>query len=483
MEETVMKLFTISSLAVLACALVAATAGTAAGGPPRNDNRADAIPLEKLPVTVSGTTVGATEESRDPRPACGRVKATVWYRVSGASSGRLVLSFTASGQLDAIVSVYRAVRSRLLPLGCSATDDQGRGALSLRTAPGESYLIMVGREPGSDDGSFRFTLFRQEPSSTPPGAPLPRRGVSSSVDALSDFDDAWSLPMRAGVAYRMNLSPARGRCVTLSIFRPHTRSFAGAEPIHVVRCGGYFTYTPGIGGSGRYTLLVTATDSRPGRQRYHLQAALAGPDDMAPGLPIRNLETRRGSLSGTRIDVVDLYRFRVPDRSDVTLRLIGPSSSHLILLGETGRHLSSSSGPGALTTRLAPGSYFVAVRAESGARGRYRLSLLERRLTPTTVLADGSRVATVGPGSSVAIGVAVDFSPEGAVRLQIDRFDPLTGWHFYRLFRLRLGGNGRTGILFRPPAIGRWRAHASFGGSRTASPSEGGVAMIVVAEP
>jgi hypothetical protein len=475
-----MKLFTVSSLAVLACAFIAVHAGTAAAAPPRNDNRANATPLQQLPVTVSGTTVGATEESGDPRPTCGRVKATVWYRVSGAPSGRLVLRFTASGQLDAIVSVYRAVRSRLVPLGCNATDERGRGGLSITSAPGESYLIMVGREPASDDAGFKFTLFRQEPASRPPGAHLPKRGVSSSVEALSDFDDAWSLSMRAGVAYRMNLSPARGRCVTLALFRPHTRSFAGAVPVHVLRCGGYFTYTPGIGGGGRYTLLVTATDDRPGRQRYHLQAALAGADDMAPGLPIRNFETRGGSLSGTRIDVVDLYRFRVLDRSDVTLRLAGPASSHLILLSETGHHLSSSGGPGALTTHLGPGRYFVAVRAESGARGRYRLSLLERRITTTTVLADGSRVATVAPGSSVAIGVAVDFSPEGAVRLQIDRFDPLTGWHFYKLYRLRLGGNGRTGILWQPPAIGRWRVRASFGGSRTASPSAGGTAMIVV---
>ncbi len=477
-----MKLVAVSTLALLACALIGANVGTAAGAPPRNDNRANATPLEQSPVTASGTTVGATEELRDPRPACGAAKATVWYRVSGASSGPLVLRFTASDNLDAIVSVYRAVRSRLVPLGCNATDEQGRGLLSFRTAPGESYLIMVGRERSSEDGAFRFTLFRQQPSSRPPGARLPGHGVSSSVDALSDFDDAWSLTMRAGTAYRMNLVPARGRCVTLSLFKPHTRSFVDAEPIDLLKCGGYLTYTPGIGGSGRYTLLVTATDIRPGRQRYHLQAALAGPDDMAPGLRIRNLETRRGSLSATRIDVVDLYRFRVLHRSEVTLRLAGPSASRLVLLGENGHRLSSSGGPGALTTRLGPGRYFVAVRAESGARGRYRLSLLERRITTTTVLADGSRVAKVAPGTSVSIGIAVDFSPVGAVTLQIDRFDPLTGWHFYKLYRLRLGGNGRTGLLWRPPAIGHWRVRASFGGSRTASPSAGGTAMIVVNE-
>ena len=86
------------------------------------------------------------------------------------------------------------------------------------------------------------------------------------------------------------------------------------------------------------------------------------------------------------------------------------------------------------------------------------------------------------PGASVAIEVAVDFSSSGSVRLELDRFDPLSGWHFYRLYRLRLGGNGRTGISFRPPAIGHYRVHASFGGTRTESPSDGGVARVSVSD-
>jgi hypothetical protein len=449
-----------------------------AATPPPNDSRASATAVGGLPATLSGTTVGATDDPKDPRSDCGRAHDTVWFRLSGAASGRLVLRLSAFGELDAVVSVYRAVRSRLTPVGCTATDENGRGALSF-TSTGGDYLVMVGRERTSEDGKFRLTMFRQEPSSRSPGPQLPRRGVGSSVEPIADFDDAWSLRMKAGVEYRMNLSPARGRCITLSLFRPRTRSFAGAEPLHVLPCGGYFTYTPGFGGSGRYTLLVTASDQRPGRQRYHLQAALAGPDDMAPGLRLRNLQTRAGTLSGTRIDVVDLYRFRVAERSDVTVTLRGPSSARLILLGENGHRLSSSDGPGALTSSLGRGTYFVAVRAESGAHGRYRLSLLERGLTTTTVLANGSRSATVAPGSSVAIGVAVNFSPAGAVRLEVDRFDPLTGWHFYRLYRLRLGASGRTGISFRPPAIGHWGVHASFGGTRTASPSDGGTARIV----
>jgi hypothetical protein len=449
--------------------------------PPANDNRATATPVAGLPATLPGTTVGATDDPKDPRSDCGRAHDTVWYRLSGAAPGRLVLRINAFGNLDAVVSVYRAARSRLIPAGCTATDENGRGALSF-TSTGGDYLVMVGRERTSDDGKFRLTMFRQEPSSRPPGRRLPPQGAGSWVEPITDFDDAWSLRMKAGVEYRINLAPARGRCITLSLFRPRTRSFAGAEPLHVLPCGGYYTYTPGFGGSGRYTLLVTASDQRPGRQRYHLQAAVAGPDDMAPGLPLRNLQTRGGTLSGTRIDVVDLYRFRVADRSDVTLTLRGPSSARLVLLNENGHRLSSSDGPGALTASLGHGTYFAVVRAESGAHGRYRLSLLERGITTTTVLANGSRSATVPPGASVAITVAVNFSSAGAVRLEIDRFDPLTGWHFYRLYRLRLGANGRTGISWRPPAIGHWRAHASFGGTRTASPSNGGTARIVVSD-
>ena len=452
----------------------------AAASPPGNDNRANANQVGSLPASVSGTTVEATDDPTDHRSGCGRAHDTVWYRLTGVGSGRIVVRVVAAGELDAVVSVYRAVRSRVTPAGCAATDEAGRGALSF-TSTGGDYLVMVGRERASEDGRFRLTVFRQEPSSRPPGRTLLRKGVSSWVEPISDYDDAWSLRMKAGVQYRINLSPARGRCITMSLFRPGTRSFAGA-PLQVVPCGGYFTYTPGFGGSGLYTLLVTASDQRPGRQRYHLQAAVTGADDSAPGLLLRNLQTRRGSVAGTRIDVVDLYRFRVAERADVALTLRGPASARLIVLNENGRRLSSSSGAGRLTVSLGQGTYFVAVRAESGATGRYRLSLLERGVTTTTVLANGLRSATVSPGSSVAVSVAVDSSSGGAVRLEIDRFDPLTGWHFYRLYRLRLGGDGRAGISWRPPSIGHWRVHASFGGTRTASPSDGGTVRIVVTD-
>ncbi len=481
LDSAPMRLVPKVAIGLAVVGLLALPTSAIGAGPP-NDNRANATPID-VPSTVSGSTTGATTEPTDPRGYCGNTDGNLWYRLSGAEPGRLVFRFDAGGDLDGFVAVFKVVRSQLIGQACMGTDAQGRAALSFVAERGTTYLIEVARLPASADGPFRFRLFRPEPSSRPPGTPLPPRGVRSSVDALSDFDDAWSLRMQPGVEYRMNLVPARGRCVTLSVYKPRTRSFTGSQPIHVLRCGGYFAYTPGPRGGGRYALLVTANGTRPRPQRYHLQAALAGPDDRAPGMPIQNLQTRRGSLSANRIDVVDLYRFRVPDESDVTLTLRGPESFGLVLLSETGRRKGSTSGAGPFTNRLLPGRYFVAVRAGNFARGSYRLSLLERRLTTTTVTVDGQRVATVPPGRSVSIGVSVEFSPAGAVRLQIDRFDPLTGWQFHKLFRLRLGASGKTGIVWRPPAVGRWRMRALFRGTRTASPSRGRAATVVVAEP
>jgi hypothetical protein len=199
-------------ISALALCLIPATATATAArlaGPPANDNRATATQVG-LPASVSATTVGATDDPKDPPSNCGRAHDTVWYRISGAPTGRVVVRIAAFGNLDAVASVYRAVRSRAVPAGCTATDENGNGALSF-TSTGGDYLIMVGRERTSEDGRFKLTMFRQEPSSKLPAPALPHGGAGSWVEPISDFDDAWSLRMKIGVEYRVNLSPARGR--------------------------------------------------------------------------------------------------------------------------------------------------------------------------------------------------------------------------------------------------------------------------------
>ena len=170
-------------ICALALFLIPATATAApSAGPPANDNRATATGIE-LPASVSGTTVGATDDPKDPPSNCGRAHDTVWYRIAGTPTGRVVVRLNALGNLDAIVAVYRAVRSRVIPAGCAATDDNGRGALSFRSEGGD-YLIMVGRERDSDDGKFKLTMLRQEPSSKLPAPALPHGGVGAWVEPI-----------------------------------------------------------------------------------------------------------------------------------------------------------------------------------------------------------------------------------------------------------------------------------------------------------
>jgi len=453
---------------------------TAAAAPPPNDNRANATPID-VPARVSGSTVGATKAADDPS-FCGQTGGSLWYKLSGAGPGRLVLRLSAGGDLDAFVAVFKVVRSRVAFQTCDATDAQGRAALSFNVEADSTYLIEVVRLADSVDGPFQFHLFRPEPSSRPPGTPLPPRGVTSTVDPLVDFDDAWSFRMRPGTPYRINLAPPRNKCVALRIYRPGTRSFADAEPVHSFSCGGYVTITPGPDAGGRYALLVTAQGTRPGLERYHLAAGAAGPDDTAPGAPLGNRQTRRGSLNGRGLDVVDLYRFDVQTESDVTVRLRAPGSASfdLQVLGETGRRLGcacGASGSQELTTRLSPGHYFAVVHARRFTRGGYRLLLLVRQIT-TTKVTFGSGSAS--PRQAATIVAHVSLATAGRVSILVDRFDPLTGWQFARRYRVALRAGGTASATFVPPTIGRWRARAFYFGTPTSSPSKSGFATLVV---
>jgi hypothetical protein len=66
------------------------------------------------------------------------------------------------------------------------------------------------------------------------------------------------------------------------------------------------------------------------------------------------------------------------------------------------------------------------------------------------------------------------------VTVDIERFDPVFGWHFYSE-RRALARGGLARVAFTPPAVGRWRAEASYGGSTAFSPSSVGFSYLLVA--
>lgn len=484
-----MKLRSLALAAAVLSVAVPAGASAATAAAPSNDARASAQALGAPPSSVSGTTVGATVEATgEPVGGCGATGASVWYRFDAAADGRLIASLDAAGDLDAVVDVFRRVRSQATSVTCEATDKDGNAQAAFRVKEGESYLVRVAALPNSAAGTFRLDLAVAFPEPSAPGAPLPSRGVTRTLDRVGHVADAFSARLRSGVPYRINLAALGGgeeededACVSLSVYAPGTSSFDDGETVKSLRCGGYVLFTPGPGDGGRYSFLVQASSSVRGAQRYHLQVARAGSDDTAPGLFIHNFARVRGAVKGAGIDVVDLYRFDVKTRSTLFASLATGGSLDLVLLRDDGARLACACGEegGAELHRgLRPGRYFLAVRASGGSNARYTLRRASRTITKSRIQVGGKRVARVGPGTTVHVAVVTSPDVAGPVTITIERFDPLAGWQFLR--RVHSGGGA---IAFSPPAVGKYRFSGSFDGTRGAAPSNTGYARLTVAGP
>jgi hypothetical protein len=435
--------------------------------PPDNDDRGGAVRLGRLPATVRATTLGATAGEADGTP-CGLTGGSVWYRLTGPASGRALLRLTAVDELDAVVAVFRSVRSRTELVACAETDRTGGAMIGFAARRGASYLIAVGEQRNSPPGEFRLQVQAAEAPERHPGRALRRGGVRDSVNGLTDVNDVWSVRLRRGTTYRIAFSSnpcaratmqARGRVVRLS-------------------CRAHSTFTPGRDGGGRYVVEVQAS-SGTARQRYRLQIAAAAADDVGVGRELGR-GVARGALSPSGVDVLDLYHFDVERLSEARLRLAQPSGRafRLVVLTDSGTRMGADGT--SFRRRLGRGRYVVAVEGLVGSRsGRYRLTLRLRDVTSTSVLVAGRSSAEISPGSSLTISCLVSPSATGRVELQIDRFDPLTGWHFHRLVRASAG----TSVSWRPPAAGRWRVRARFRGSWRSAASRSGYAHILVARP
>ena len=473
-------------LAAAALSALVAVSGAFAQAP-GNDNRANAQRLGSPPLSVSGTTAGATRDVTDPG-GCAQTTNSVWYRLDGTGDGRLIVRLDAAADVDLTIVVLRRVRSETSFVTCRNTDAKGNVDFSFGTADEGNYLFMVAQRSTSQPGGFRMTLLVPERREAYPGTPLPRRGVTTSVDPLLDAEDAWSTELRPAQTYRINLVTGVDRCVSLALYGPRLRSFASAGPLRTSSCGGYMTFTPGPAGGGRYSLRVVARGER-GELRYRLQVAKGGPDDTSPGLPLRNLEQRVGMLSGRSVDVLDLHRFQVGARSDVVLTLAAGERmrTDLALLNDRGRTVRCeclSTGGARMRLQLPRGRYYVAVRSRENSGGRYRIRLLVREITRTGISVAGRRRAFATPGRSVVVAAKV--SPPragGLVRFRVDRFDPFQGWVFARYLSARVGADGVARVTWIPPTVGRWRVDARFRGTITRSPSRSGTATLLVAEP
>jgi hypothetical protein len=466
-----------------ALAPAAVAASSEAPKPPANDEVANAQAIHSLPATLEGTTVAATTVTSEPGSGCvGGTVASVWYSLHTTAAERVAVEVAAGGSLDGTVDVYKAVRSQLEPVACAQTEEEGKASLSFKAKKNTNYDIRVAALPNSQLAGFTLNVFQPTPAVAPPGPRLPAGGVSGQVDRIQHSNAAYSVSLHAGVSYLINLAnETQGGCVNGALFPPGTSSFEGASARFRVDCGGYRLFTPGPGKGGLYSFEVTPSPERKGEQRFHLQVARANSTQTAPGVPLGNYARASGRLEGNGIQVLRLYRVDVTSHSNLTLRLSAPPSAefNLQLREQNGGVIACScdgSGSQRLQQQLRKGRYYAVVSVRNHTSGNFTLTRESRTITHTKI-AFGAAHGTAG--QTVPIKVRVSPGASGPVKVEVQRFDPVFGWQYYREIEAQVS-EGTAEIPFTPPAVGNWRANASYAGSRVASPSAVGFTYLLV---
>jgi len=446
---------------------------------PANDELVQATAMAAPPSTLQGTTAGATHDAADP--GCGeKAGPTVWYRLDWKNDSLVVLRVHAQGDLDAAVCVAEPVREkartpvrRLEIVESGETDKRGDAQLVFEGKPGGTYYVVVTQLGAMAPGPFRLAVLKPDDPPVAPGTPLRGGSGRGFLHPLLDPNDAWAVPLQKGASYRLTIVNNSGRCLSLAVYRPRTRSF-DEDPAIAVDCAEESVFfTPGPDGGGIYPVLLTAK-SRPTAYRLYVSRVQA--DDTGPGVLIENGKRVNGSVSPG--DPLDLYRFDVTTRSNVqieasSLRDVG------IQLKDSEGHTFARVEPGTTMTRvLGTGTYYVAIRAEERT-AKYALRVLVRYVTATTISVDGGRSVRIKPGVTVSVQTLTEPDPgPGTTRVQADFFDVATGtWVFRQLWDVTPGST----ISFTPSTVGRWRVRATFNGNRLASGSRSGYGTIIVA--
>jgi hypothetical protein len=360
------------------------------------------------------------------------------------------------------------VRSKLTWIDCSGTDSDGKATLDDDgLVPGADYAIRVGNQTGSAADTFKLRVLVPTAPPEPPGRHLPDQGIRNRVDRVLNPADAYWTTMRAGHSMRLSLQTQH--CTSLEVFGPGTKSFTDEPAEKRLPCGGYGLFTPTQ--TGRHYLVVRAARDRD-VQHYKLRVAPVRRDDTSPGILIHNHARIRGSVNGA-IDTRDLYAFDVTHRSALTLALSGAPG--MTLVRDDGVRMG---GGNLIDRRVRAGRYFVAV---SGA-GRYTLRLALRTITRATLLVNHRHVATIGPKATARLVLRVRPAVAGPSVITVERFDPIEGWQFLRTFRPTVS-TGSASVRFKPPTTGRYRAYATYLGTRDAAPSSTGLARLFVQRP
>lgn len=168
----------------------------------------------------------------------------------------------------------------------------------MQVKAGQTILVRVARRFGSVADRFTLALDATVTEVKPPGSPLGRGGVTSTLDRVLRPVEAYSYSMRQGVTYRVNVVPVEPPASTLpatdatddaddapecgataALYAPGTTDFDDASPVFTLGCDGYRLFTPARREGGRYVFRVAAPRGARGPQGFHLQVAPAAAND------------------------------------------------------------------------------------------------------------------------------------------------------------------------------------------------------------
>ena len=154
------SLLALVCLTVLLALPVAAVDASSSADPPPNDNFADAVVIDSLPMTLVGSNVGATVEPNERMAWCYDMGATVWYRFTPEVDANVMFE-NASNDFDDIINAYRGTSpSNLELLDCGYGSSDSGAKVSFAVVAGETYYLQAAGGAGGevpDTGSFEMS--------------------------------------------------------------------------------------------------------------------------------------------------------------------------------------------------------------------------------------------------------------------------------------------------------------------------------------
>ena len=391
-----------------------------------------------------------------------RTEHSVWYSVRAAARSASPSTWRPRVRSTRPIDVYHAVRSELQRVGCAAHRLPRRGVAQLQRLQERAVRDPRGRAAGASQ--LAGVHARGVPAHARRGAArapgYPRAAPAVSVDRIQNINAAYSVVLRSGVSYLVNLANETGRSVRerRAVRDPGRARSKKASPraapaLRRLRP----VHSRAQAREACYSHRVDAADIlQAGAALPPRRSRPPAPPKRRPGLRSATTAARGAARRQRRPRAAPVSHRRPRAHSNLTLRLRAPSSAdfNLQLRNVNGQVIECAcggSGPQTLTKQLRPGRYYAVVSVHDATAGNYTLERAvaddhRRRTSPS---GPPRRV----PGSQWGWTSRSAPSVSGPVTVDIERFDPVFGWQFYRQETGLAIGRARDAAL--RPARGR----------------------------